>query len=204
MRSAAAGKSRSEKIVLIGAASSGKTSIVNRFIHDKFSSASEATIGAAFISKVININGTDIKLEIWDTGGSEKYRSLAPMYYRDARAAIIVFDVTSENSFNEAHEWLNEFRERGQQNALLFCAANKCDLTNERVITEDAAQDFAFKNQFEAIKNTSALSGQGISDLFQELGKGLLTLPPLNSQEEIEVTDIAQPTRTSTSKTCDC
>lgn len=195
MRSAAAASAkavRSEKIVLIGAASSGKTSIVNRFTRNSFSEASEATIGAAFVSKVVTINNTEVKLEIWDTGGTEKYRSLAPMYYRDARAAIIVFDVTNEQSFNEAAEWLNEFRERGQPAALVVGAANKVDLVERRVVKKDTAEDFGFQNQFEFIKETSALSGLGVNDLFMDLAKQLLALPPVSACD-IEVTNDIMP-----------
>jgi small GTP-binding protein len=181
MRSAQAGGRvvRAEKIVLIGAASSGKTSLVNRFAHDRFQPNSEATIGAAFISKTVTVGNADIKLEIWDTGGTEKYKSLAPMYYRDARAAVIVFDVTSQQSFTEAAEWLSEFRERGQPTAIVVAAANKVDLESHRRITKSVATDFAFQNQLEFIKETSALSGHGVKELFTDLAKQLLGLPPM-------------------------
>jgi small GTP-binding protein len=169
---------RAEKIVLIGAASTGKTSLVNRFAHDRFQPNSEATIGAAFISKTVTVGNADIKLEIWDTGGTEKYKSLAPMYYRDARAAVIVFDITNEQSFTEAAEWLTEFRERGQPSAVL-AAANKIDLEAKRRISTSVASDFAFQNQFDFMKETSALSGQGVKELFNELAKHLLGLPPM-------------------------
>ena len=202
MRSAGK-KSRSEKIVLIGAASSGKTSIVNRFAHDRFSAGSEATIGAAFISKVINIDGTDLKLEIWDTGGSEKYRSLAPMYYRDARAAVVVFDVTSQESFADASEWVQEFREKGVPGALMVGAANKCDLVDKRVISSADANDFSFGNQLEFIVDTSALTGAGINQLFNDLGKALLALPSAPGQDDVLVADLDQPSPASNSG-CNC
>ncbi|OHT06685.1 Ras-related protein Rab-5A [Tritrichomonas foetus] len=195
-------KIRSEKIVLIGAASSGKTSLVNRFINDKFNATSEATIGAAFMNKTIKVDGTDIKLEIWDTGGSEKYRSLAPMYYRDARAAVVVFDVTSTASFTEALEWITEFREKSQTGSIVVAAANKCDLESERKVTFEEAQDFAFSNQLELIKETSALSGYNVTDLFQELGKQLLLLAPQSNGDDIEIADIAQPPQEAKKECC--
>ena len=179
---------RSEKIVLIGAASSGKTSLVNRFTRNNFTGASEATIGAAFVSKSITVNDTEVKLEIWDTGGTEKYKSLAPMYYRDARAAIIVFDVTSEQSFEDASEWLHEFREKGQPSAIVVAAANKCDLADKRVVTQQSSEDFVFQNQMEFVKDTSALTGEGVKELFEDLTKQLLLLPPVGGCE-IEITD---------------
>jgi small GTP-binding protein len=189
MRTASGQAGRSEKIDLIGAASSGKTSIVTRFIHDRFHVTSEATIGASFVSKVLRINETDIKLDIWDTGGTEKYRSLAPMYYRDARAAIVVFDVTSRQSFDEAVEWLTEFRERGQPAALLVAAANKVDLVDQVVVSKTDIEEFGFTNQLEFIKETSALSGTGIRELFDDLAQKLLTLAPLGGCQIDVATD---------------
>lgn len=191
MRTSAAGAQkpvRSEKIVLIGAASSGKTSLVNRFVRNNFSGASEATIGAAFVSKALTVNDTEVKLEIWDTGGTEKYKSLAPMYYRDARAAIIVYDVTSQQSFDDASEWLNEFREKGQPSAIIVAAANKVDLVDKRVVTKENGEDFAFQNQMAFVKETSALSGDGVKELFEELAKELLLLPAVGNCE-IEITE---------------
>ena len=181
---------RSEKVVFIGAASSGKTSIGTRFTHDRFGSHSEATIGASFITKVINIDGVDIKLDIWDTGGSEKYRSLAPMYFRDARAAVIVFDVTSTQSFQEADEWIRIFRERGASNALIFGAANKSDLVAQRQVSSEDVKDFMFSHQLNYIGETSALTGDGIKELFKELGKQLLALPSNIVAEDIQIADL--------------
>jgi small GTP-binding protein len=192
MRTATAsstGKSlRSEKIVLIGAASSGKTSLVNRLVNDRFQQTTEATIGASFVSKVLSVNNIDIKLDLWDTGGTEKYRSLAPMYYRDARAAVIVFDVTNKQSFTEAAEWLSEFRERGQPGALVVAAANKIDLEDKRAVTKDEADEFWQVNQVEFTQETSALSGVGVKDLFVHLAEHLLALPsPGGFEIEISV-----------------
>jgi Ras-related protein Rab-5C len=171
---------RSEKIVRIGAAASGKTCLVNRFAYDRFTQHSEATIGAAFIAKTVIVGDTAVRLEIWDTGGTEKYKALAPMYYRDARAAVVVFDVTSEESFREARKWLTEFRERGQPTALVVCAANKIDLADRRRVTEADAKEFEEENQVEFLTETSALSGTRVNDLFAELTRRLLALPEVS------------------------
>ena len=186
----ATNKIRSEKVVIIGSASTGKTSLLNKFVHDRFSTVTEATIGASFVQKIITIDGTDVKLEIWDTGGSEKYRSLTPMYYRDARAAVLVYDITNETSFQEAEQWYSEFRERGQPNAIVVCAANKCDLESQRKVSKKSGEDFALNNQIEYIRETSALSGEGIRELFTDLAKELLTLAPQEIGNEIEITDV--------------
>ena len=118
---------RSEKVLLLGPSSSGKTSLVSRLISEKFDSSSKATIGAALASKTFNIDGEEIKLDIWDTGGSEKYKALAPMYYRDARGVVIVYDVTNQSSLDEAQNWLDQVRDNGQEQIVIVSAANKCD-----------------------------------------------------------------------------
>lgn len=202
----ATSKVRCEKVVLIGEASSGKTSLVNRFIHDKFNTNSEATIGAAFLNKTLKINDQEIKLEIWDTGGSEKYRSLAPLYFRDARAAIVVFDVTNKNSFTSAADWINEFREKGQANAIVVAAANKCDLEEERKVNKEEAVDFSFQYGLEFIKDTSALNGTNVRELFEDLAKQLLLLEPQNTEDKADnVADIAAPPPPPPAKSgCDC
>lgn len=187
MRAANAKATRTEKIVFLGAQSTGKTAIVTRFQYDTFTPNSNSTIGAAFVSKDLNVDGTVIKLDIWDTAGSEKYKSLTPMYYRDARAAIIVLDVTRPETIQAAGEWISELREHGKSDCMLICAANKCDLTGERKVTSQEVQDFVFANQISAYKETSALNGEGIKELFNEIGKLLLTLPAVESQEDAEI-----------------
>lgn len=94
------------KVVLIGDKSVGKTSIIHRFCHNQFSPQQAVTIGAAFTSKMISVNGQYIKFQIWDTAGQEKYRALLPLYYRDADVALVVFDVSNEHSFSTLKEWM--------------------------------------------------------------------------------------------------
>lgn len=205
-QSTGASKIRSEKIVLIGEASTGKTSLVNRFIHDKFSSNSEATIGAIFINKTITVDDQEIRLEIWDTGGSEKYRSLAPMYFRDARAAIIVFDITNKNSFTSSIDWIEEFREKSQPSSIIVAAANKMDLEEKRQVSKEEATDFSFQNGLEFIKDTSALTGQGVRELFEDLARQLLLLEPQSTPDDMDmVADIAVPPPPPQEKqSCNC
>ena len=159
---------------MLGAASTGKTALVTRFAHNRFSST-ESTIGVAFVSKNIKIDNKDVKLEIWDTGGTEKYKSLAPMYYRDTNAAIIVFDLTASQTLQDAQSWLNELKENGPPNALIAVAANKSDLTAQRQILQDEINDFSEHNKFEFIKETSALQGTNVNELFEDVTKKLLS-----------------------------
>jgi len=182
------------KIVLLGAPSCGKTSLVNRFAHDRFSANSESTIGAIFLSKIINIDGQKpIKIEIWDTGGSEKYRSLAAMYYRDAHAALLVCDLTSSQSLNDAAVWLGELKEKGPESVVIALAANKSDLVEARVLKELQIFEFAGSNNISLFKETSALSGNNVQELFTGIAMELITRASLNTQthskaESLELT----------------
>jgi small GTP-binding protein len=95
----------SHKLVILGDVAVGKSSIAQRFVNGKFIALHEPTIGALFLTKKIQINGYTIKFEIWDTAGQERYHALTPMYYRNANAAVVVFDVSNITSFERAQKW---------------------------------------------------------------------------------------------------
>ena len=99
---------REIKIVLLGDSGVGKSSIAQRYVTDTFRPHGESTIGASFMSKMIVNNGSPCKCQIWDTAGQEKYHSLAPMYYRGAAAAILVYDMTKKSSFEKLQKWVDE------------------------------------------------------------------------------------------------
>merc|ERR1712176_911399 len=97
----------------------GKSSLVLRFTRDRFLDFQESTIGAAFATQSVIVDGNTIKFEIWDTAGQERYHSLAPMYYRGAKAAIVVYDITSKTSFERAQAWVKELRQQANQNIVI-------------------------------------------------------------------------------------
>ncbi|KAL0692995.1 hypothetical protein Bca4012_060175 [Brassica carinata] len=101
------------KLVLLGDVGAGKSSLVLRFVKDEFVEFQESTIGAAFFSHTLAVNDAAVKFEIWDTAGQERYYSVAPMYYRGAAAAIIVFDITNQASFERAKKWVHELQSQG-------------------------------------------------------------------------------------------
>ncbi|KAH9361617.1 hypothetical protein HPB48_001494 [Haemaphysalis longicornis] len=113
----------------------GKSSILQRFVYNTFNSSAESTIGASFMMKNMVLHDRTFKFNIWDTAGQERYRALAPMYYRGAAAAIIVYDITSRESFNAVQSWVRELQLHGEQNIALGIAGNKCDLEDHREVS---------------------------------------------------------------------
>ncbi len=120
------------KMVLLGDQNVGKSSIAQRYCKNLFTGQHVATIGGAYLQqKVILNNGITIKYHIWDTGGQERFRSMANLYYRDASAAILTYDVTNEKSFESLNFWVEELRFKCDQEKLVLClAGNKCDVDN--------------------------------------------------------------------------
>jgi small GTP-binding protein len=188
MRGEAALRVRKEKVVMIGPAGCGKTAITNRIIQNTFRGNSTATVGAAFFAKLVTVNGVELRLDIWDTGGSEKFRSLAPMYYREARAAVIVFDLTDAASLVQANAWIDELRENGRSDLILIGAANKLDLMEQRAISRGEVENFQFEHQLDYCLEVSAKSGENIPQLFQNICEGLTKLQPLENPDN-QLTD---------------
>ncbi|KAF7701598.1 Vacuolar protein sorting-associated protein 21 [Cucumispora dikerogammari] len=153
------------KTVILGHYNSGKTSIIQRFILNKFNPHEEPTIGAAFLTKTITHPHNNIKhkYEIWDTAGQERYRSLIPMYYRGAHVALIVFDVTNPDSFKDAMSWINILE---NEDFIKILIGNKSDLLDERKISRDEAIEVS--NKYNVIYyDCSAKTGYGVDDVFE-------------------------------------
>lgn len=130
--------SSSVKLVLLGEAAVGKSSLVLRFVNNDFQENKEPTIGAAFLTQKCNLPQRTIKFEIWDTAGQERFASLAPMYYRNAQAALVVYDLTKPTSLIKAKHWVAELQRQASPGIVIALVGNKLDLTNDSVGSEDA------------------------------------------------------------------
>jgi len=116
------------KLVLLGEAAVGKSSVVLRFVQNDFQENKEPTIGAAFLTQKCRLEDKVIKFEIWDTAGQERFHSLAPMYYRNAAAAVVVYDITSAPSLDKAKSWVKELQRQSNPNIVIAFVGNKVDL----------------------------------------------------------------------------
>ena len=161
------------KVVLLGQSAVGKTCLVSFFIHGKFDESALPTLGASYASKTIDIDGKKVSLQIWDTAGQERFRVLAPMYYQGANAAILCYSIIDESTFTEIDYWSGNLKDNAGQDVELFLVGNKCDLENDRIISEEQgnAKASSIGAQF---FETSALTGSGIEDLFTTISKKCL------------------------------
>ena len=174
----------SVKVVLLGESGVGKTSIISQFTTHKFDPHRETSLSAQFISKTVDFPDINqsIKFDIWDTVGQEKYRSLAKIFYKDAKVIVFVYDITTEFSFEGIKKyWYDETKANTDGNPILAVVANKIDLYLEQKVSNDEGK--AYADEIGAIfQTTSALSDSGITQLFDNIGKTYL-IPGFNYKE---------------------
>jgi len=159
---------RKVKVVLVGSAHTGKTSIVNQYVFKSFTLHTVSTTQPAFCQKQLNYRDHDLSLEIWDTAGQERYHALSPLFYRDAEAGIVVFDLTDMESFSRAQKWIHELKQARGDQIHIVIAGNKSDLSDKRVVSSADAQRLA-----QSIKapyfETSAKTRDNIEPLFNSI-----------------------------------
>jgi len=171
------------KLVLLGESAVGKSSLVLRFVKGQFLEFQESTIGAAFLTQSVCLTDVTVKFEIWDTAGQERYHSLAPMYYRGAQAAIVVYDLTSYESYERAKTWVKELQRQGSPNIVIALAGNKLDLVTSttttsansasnspRKVPTQEASSYAEENGI-LFMETSAKTAANVNELFVAIAK---------------------------------
>jgi small GTP-binding protein len=156
------------KVCIIGDTDVGKTSLSTRYCHGDFPENATPTIGASFLQRRVMVDNTEISLQIWDTAGQERFRSMAPMYYRGAKAAICVFDVTNEESFNRVTTWLRDLKAHADPNVVICLAGNKCDKPSAFDLSKCESMAKTLGGQF---FRCSALTGEGVQEVFEALSR---------------------------------
>jgi len=153
------------KLIFLGDQSVGKSCILNRFMNDTFTEEYEATIGLDFQSKNVQIDNQDIHLLLYDTAGQEKFRALIPMYTRDANIILLVYDVTSKDSFLHLSDWLRDLTNVKKEEVIFAVVGNKTDLDDRREVNSNEGENYAKEHDF-IFAEVSAKTGDGFSELF--------------------------------------
>lgn len=168
-------KSLEAKVVVLGSQGVGKTSVVIRYVGGMFSKAVSPTIGASFFTYKMTLEQYRVKLQVWDTAGQERFRSMAPMYYRKANAAMLMYDITSLDSFYDIKDWVKELKKNVDTPIVLCLLGNKSDLESGRKVSKEDAEEYAAS--IDALfYETSALKNIGIEDAFLQVSKNLINL----------------------------
>ena len=153
------------KLIVVGDQSTGKSCILNRFANEIFEENYQATIGLDFQSKTVNIKGHDIRLVLYDTAGQEKFRSLIPMYIREAQIILLVYDVTNKESFDSIPKWFSEVLDVKNDEAVFALIGNKIDLIDNRQVTYEEGKKLANEKNI-IFEEVSAKDGQNFDELF--------------------------------------
>ncbi|KAK6927029.1 Small GTPase [Dillenia turbinata] len=156
------------KIVLIGDSGVGKSNILSRFTRDTFCLESKSTIGVEFATRTLQVEGKTVKAQIWDTAGQERYRAITSAYYRGAVGALLVYDITKRQTFDNVQRWLRELRDHADSNIVIMMAGNKSDLAHLRNVAEEDGQALAEKEGLSFLE-TSALEAYNIEKAFQTI-----------------------------------
>ena len=180
------------KIILIGSSSVGKSSILQRYIQKVFNETYSCTIGVDFFMKSIDVGEKSIKLQLWDTAGTEKFRSITTGYYRGANAAFIVFDLTCKPTFDCLNEWIENCYKYSnpdsEKNVVLI--GNKCDLADKREVKQEEIEKFIKDNNNIMYFETSAKSGKNIDECFYSISEKLVKDFENKDKEEMKRNDL--------------
>ncbi|THU56919.1 hypothetical protein C4D60_Mb11t22280 [Musa balbisiana] len=156
------------KLVLLGDGRVGKTSLVLRYVNNVFSEKQEATVQAFYLKKHLVIEGVPVTLSIWDTAGQERFHALGPIYYRDADAALLVYDITDNDTFLRVRKWVKELQQMASKDIVMAIAANKSDLVRSKKYDIQEAESYA-ATIGSKIFVTSAKSGTGVDEVFIDI-----------------------------------
>ena len=154
------------KVVIVGDSGVGKSNLIKRFTTNEFNEHSKATVGVEFLSRSYKINDKIFKIEMWDTAGQERYKAITSAYYKGAKGAFVVYDITRKTSFESIDRWVNDLTAAADKKITIVVIGNKCDLEDQRQITKEQGEEKSAKLEV-AFLETSALSGENLDKAFE-------------------------------------
>ncbi|EAY09673.1 small GTP-binding protein, putative [Trichomonas vaginalis G3] len=164
------------KVILLGDSTVGKTCIANVANLNIFPTDANPTVGANVLTLSYQYGSTDIKLTIWDTAGQEKYRCLAPMYYRNINCAVIIYSILDRKSFESVDYWLDSLQRELVSMPILYLVGNKTDLAEHREVREEEAQEYALRNNMTYLEVSALKDHESVHGLFERISKSAKTL----------------------------
>ena len=174
------------QILLLGDTQVGKTCLINRYTNGVFKEEYTSTVGIDFYTKPEEINNKTVQVKIWDTVGQERFRALTPSFLRNAEGVVIVFDVTSQDSFDNVKGWINSIKSNlGEKIIPIIIVGNKIDMENMREISKEDGNKTASENGFKYFE-TSAKTGKGVDEAFKELVNQILDIQDKNDDEKVD------------------
>ncbi|CAM9010649.1 hypothetical protein WICANDRAFT_91778 [Wickerhamomyces anomalus NRRL Y-366-8] len=177
------------KIVLIGDSGVGKSNLLSRFTRNEFNLESRSTIGVEFATRTVEIEGKRVKAQIWDTAGQERYRAITSAYYRGAVGALLVYDISKSESYENVSKWLKELKEHADENIVIELVGNKSDLDHLRAVPTEEAKQFSAENQL-LFTEASALNAENVDLSFQQLLKSIYDMV---SKHQFDLSDYSGP-----------
>ncbi|KAK3522241.1 hypothetical protein QTP70_034149 [Hemibagrus guttatus] len=197
---------RKFKLVFLGEQSVGKTSLITRFMYDSFDNTYQATIGIDFLSKTMYLEDRTIRLQLWDTAGQERFRSLIPSYIRDSAAAVVVYDITNVNSFQQTTKWIDDVRTERGSDVIIMLVGNKTDLADKRQVSIEEGEKKAKELNVMFIE-TSAKAGYNVKQLFRRVAAalpGMESTQDKSREDMIDVTLQNPPEQPVSESGCSC
>jgi len=198
------------KFIIIGDTGTGKSCLLRHFLEKKFKKGGGHTIGVEFGSKICNVGGKKVKLQIWDTAGQERYRSVTRSYYRGAAGCLLVYDINSRETYNHLISWLTDARTLARPDITVVVVGNKSDL-KQREVTLLEASRFAQENDL-LFMETSAVTGDCVDEVFVKCAAKILgkiesgdidaaSLMP-NAPDDVSITKAADPSPPASKCSC--
>ncbi|ODV71728.1 Rab family GTPase YPT31 [Cyberlindnera jadinii NRRL Y-1542] len=181
------------KIVLIGDSGVGKSNLLSRFTRNGFNLDSKSTIGVEFATKTLEVDGKKLKAQIWDTAGQERYRAITSAYYRGAMGALIVYDITKPETYENVSKWLKELKDHADDNLVVELVGNKSDLEHLRGVPTEEAKHFAAENQL-LFTETSALNADNVDLSFEQVAKAIYNMVKKNQLDLSDYSGAKPPT----------
>ncbi|XP_033876390.1 ras-related protein Rab-6A-like isoform X2 [Acipenser ruthenus] len=197
---------RKFKLVFLGEQSVGKTSLITRFMYDSFDNTYQATIGIDFLSKTMYLEDRTVRLQLWDTAGQERFRSLIPSYIRDSTIAVVVYDITNLNSFQQTSKWIDDVRTERGSDVIIMLVGNKTDLADKRQVSIEVAERKSRELNVMYIE-TSAKAGYNVKQLFRRVAAalpGMDSTPEKSKEDMIDIKLEKPPEQPVTETSCSC